>query len=103
MRRSRHGWSGVTFDFPKEFNRLERWLTGFCSFELDGAQQQGKKTSDRTVVAEQEFVVIVVFWPSQCIDGSRIPFELFSGYPLENDRAQLGILAVGIENDYIPC
>jgi hypothetical protein len=73
---------------------------GFCCFELDSSQQQGKKTPDRTVIAEQEFVVVVVFWPSQRIDSVRIPFELFSGYTLEDERAELAVLAPGIQNDF---
>ena len=31
------------------------------------------------VIAEYEFLVVVVFWPSHRIDGNRIPFGLLSG------------------------
>ena len=43
---------------------------------------------------------MVVFWPSQRIDGGRIPLELVYGYILENDRAELAILVLGIQNDF---
>jgi hypothetical protein len=34
------------------FVRLESGLSGFCPFEPDGSQQQGKKTPHRTIIAE---------------------------------------------------